>query len=114
MWSALVAEVSRRIGATTPAEWDTYPEPDVTAAWVEARLALLADLTRSASFDAVARLCAARTRVHLFAIHLILRGGDPDPTWPEDLREAVSTAATEADALTALALAVLGGEADGG
>lgn len=75
---------------------------------VAVHVALLSDLSRPASGDAVARLVAEKARIHLWAIHLILLGGtDYPPEWPASLTDALA-AATEREALTLIALHALG------
>ena len=75
---------------------------------IAAHLALLCDLDLPASRDAVARLVAERAKIRLWAVHLLLLGGtEYPPEWPPSLTDALASA-TGTEALTLIALHVLG------
>lgn len=75
-----------------------------------AHLTLLADLSRPASRDAVVRLVAAKARIKVYALHALLAGAIPyPPEWSTDLCDRVAAAESEAEALTLIAVSVLGG-----
>lgn len=77
--------------------------------WTAAHLSLLADLSRPASRDAVARLAANRARIKVHAMHALIIGAIPyPPEWPPDLCGRLTAAESEAEALTLIALTTLG------
>lgn len=93
-------------GARLPvwADFSRSYREELTAVEIE----ILSDLTRPASRDAVCRLVAERAKIRLWAVHLLLLGGtEYPPEWPPSLTDALASA-TDTEALTLIALHVLG------